>query len=259
LTRERVVFSGVDGGLVEPAGGWDAARVALGALARLRIPLVLCSSRPRAELSLLTRLWGLDAPMIVENGAAVLVPAGHFRGGVPGAVRDGDCERLTLGPARERLAWELQELAREAGVRLPGAAEGYEYTVPVRLDEREAAALASLAQRRGLGLVRGPRYWHLCGGADKGLAVRTVMSLYQREGPLPRAIAIGAWPTDVPMLKAVHRPVLMPTPAGSVEPELAAAVPRAERAARGGAQGWSEAVLAACGHAAPPQMLSRIA
>jgi mannosyl-3-phosphoglycerate phosphatase len=259
VTRERVVFTGVDGGLLEPAGGWDAARAALGTLARLRIPLVLCSSRARAELLLFTRLWGLDAPMIVENGAAVLVPTGHFRSGVPGAVRDGDCDRLTLGPARERLARELQELAREAGVRLPPVAEGYEHTVPVRLEEPEAAELAARAQGRGLSLVRGPRYWHLCGGADKGLAVRTVMSLYQREGPLPRAIAIGAWPTDVPMLKAVHRPVVIPTPEGAIDPDLAAALPRAVRAGRGGARGWSEAVLAACGQAAPEQVLSRIA
>ncbi len=259
MTPERVVFTGLDSGLLEPDGGWDAARAALGTLARQHVPLVLCSSRPQAELSLFARLWGLDAPMVVENGAAVLVPFGHFRADVPGAVRDGDCQRLTLGPARERLARELQELAREAGIRLPEIAPGHQYTVPVPLDEREAATLAGLARGRGLGLLRGPRYWHLCGGADKGLAVRTVLSLYQREGKLPRAIGIGAWPTDGPMLSAVHRGVLLPTGAGSIDPELAAALPRALRSRHGGASGWGEAVLDACGQAAQAQALPRIA
>ena len=46
------------------------------------------------------------------------------------------------------------------------------------------------------------------------------------------------------MLRAAHRPVVLPGPLGGVEPLLAAELPQAERAARGGPEGWNDAVLA---------------
>ena len=45
------------------------------------------------------------------------------------------------------------------------------------------------------------------------------------------------------MLRAVHRPVVLPGPGGGVEPLLAAELKHAERAPRGGPEGWNDAVL----------------
>jgi mannosyl-3-phosphoglycerate phosphatase len=265
VTPQRVVVSGVDGGLLDPTRGWDGARPALAVLARLRLPLVLCSTRPRAELAVLSRLFGLDAPMIVENGAALLVPHGHLPSGLPDLPSDGSHHVLALGPGRDALLEELAELARAAGVRVRGVSDltpqerfrgsalgrladstsRYEYTEPFLLETaQDEAALAVQAERRGLRIVHGPRYLHLCDGGDKGLAVRTLLSLYERSGPLPRAIGIGAWPTDVSMLRAVHRAVILPTGDRALRREIAAAVPRAVRARIEGADGWSDAVIA---------------
>jgi predicted mannosyl-3-phosphoglycerate phosphatase (HAD superfamily) len=124
------------------------------------------------------------------------------------------------------------------------AAATREHTEPFLLDgEDEAAALAREAEARGLRLARGQSFWHLCGGADKGLAVRTLLSLYEREGRVPQAIGLGTWPVDLPMLLAVHRPIVLPGPEGRVEPRLADGLPRAERAWQGGPRGWNDAVL----------------
>jgi hypothetical protein len=71
-----------------------------------------------------------------------------------------------------------------------------------------------------------------------------LLSLYEREGRLPRAVALGTWQVDLPMLRAAHRPVVLPGPGGDVEPWLAAELPDAERAPRGGPEGWNDAVLA---------------
>jgi predicted mannosyl-3-phosphoglycerate phosphatase (HAD superfamily) len=129
-----------------------------------------------------------------------------------------------------------------------------EHTEPFVLDgEREATALAREAADRGLRLARGQGCWHLCGGADKGLALRTLFALYQREGELPRSIALGSWPIDLPMLRAVDRPIVLPTRDGAIHPELARGLPRAERAWQGGSSGWSDAVIAAItGRRLPP-------
>jgi mannosyl-3-phosphoglycerate phosphatase len=275
VTLDRLLVSGIDGALVDPVTrDYDPARPAIAALATLGVPLVLCSSRPRAEVELVSRLFGLAAPMIVENGAALNVPEGHLPHGVPGGRRDGDHLVLLLGPPRQRLREALAEVVASAraevhlvadlppGHRLasggrPGFLERtsprYEYTDPFVVErEEDAAALAREAEARGLRVARGERFFHLCGGADKGLALRTLLSLYEREGIRPRAIALGTWPVDLPMLRAAHRPIVLPGPEGRLEPPLATELPGAERAPRGGPEGWNDAVLAVLtGHRLP--------
>ena len=246
MTPDRVVFSGAGGGLLDrDTGSHEPARPAIAALARLGVPLVLCSGRPRREIMLLWRLLGLGAPVIVESGAALIVPEGHLRSGVPGGEWDGEFHVLRLGPRRETLREALLEVAAAARVevRIP-ADPGREHSEPFLVEtEGDAVALAREAAARGLRVARGESGYHLCGGADKGLAVRTLLSLYERERRLPTAIALGAWPVDLPMLRAAHRPIVLPGPGGGVEPVLAAELRSAERARRGGPEGWNDAVL----------------
>jgi mannosyl-3-phosphoglycerate phosphatase len=248
VTPERVVVSGIDGGLLDArTKDCDPARPAIAALARLGVPLVLCSGRPRAQVELVSRVFGLGAPLIVENGAALIVPDGHLRGGVPGGRRDGACHVLRLGPPREKLREALAEVSASARVevRLGPVARECEHTEPFLVEsEEDAAALGREAEARGLRVARGERFWYLCGGADKGLAVRTLLSLYEREGALPRVTALGAWQVDLPMLRAAHRPIVLPDSTGRVEPWLVTGVPHAELAPCGGPEGWNDAVLA---------------
>ena len=246
MNPDRVVFSGAGGGLLDQdPGRYDRARPAIAALARLRVPLVLCSSRTRREVMLISRLLGLGAPVIVENGAILIVPDGHLRSGVPGGEPDGEFHVLRLGPRREALREVLNEVATAARVDIRVlAAPGREHTEPFLVEtEEDATALAQAAAARGLRVARGERHYHLCGGADKGLAMRTLLSLYEREGRLPRAIALGAWQVDLPMLRAAHRPILLPGPGGRLEPHLVAELPHAERAPCAGPEGWNDAVL----------------
>jgi mannosyl-3-phosphoglycerate phosphatase len=270
---ERIVVSGIGGCLLDPVtGDYDPARPAIAALASLGVPLVLCSSRPRAEVELVSRLFGLGAPMIVENGAALIVPDGHLPNGVPGGRRDGDYHVLQLGPPRAGLREALAEIAAAVAVEvrlvasLPladrppsgGPAWGrrarcYEYTDPFLVDTDErTAALGREAEARGLRVARAGRVLHLLDGADKGLALRTLLSLYEREGMRPRTVALGAWPVDLPMLRAAHRPIVLPAGGGGLEPLLVEELPGAERARRGGPAGWNDAVLAVLtGHRLP--------
>jgi mannosyl-3-phosphoglycerate phosphatase len=268
--------SGLDGGLLDPlTRDYRPARPAIAALADAEVPLVLCSSRTRAEVLHVSRIFGLGAPVVVENGAALLVPEGHLAGGVPGAETSDGWHVLRLAPPRESLRLALAQTAAAARVRprlcsdltsaerrerdAPPAFPGRppaprEHTEPFVLDgEEDAAALAREAEARGLRLVRGQGAWHLCGGADKGLALRTLLALYAREGSLPHSIGLGTWPIDLPMLRAVQRPIALPTPSGEVHPEIAGGLIRAERAWRGGAGGWADAVIAALtGRRLPP-------
>ena len=259
----RVVVTDLDGCLLDATTyGWEAARPAVDALKRRRIPLVLCSSKTRAEMEPLYADLGLDAPYVFENGGGIVIPPGMswsraFR-------RDGGPLLVRLGVPLRDLARALLEIAREAGARLSGfsrlsvrevsdltglterkaaLARQREHDEPFVLESGDEAVVRQAAERRGLRVTRGGRFHHLTGPVDKGKAVRQVLSL------LAPAVSIGLGDAenDLGLLAAVDQPILVPRPDGSIDPALAAAFPGAPRAPAPGPEGWNRAVLLALG------------
>ncbi|MBE0618185.1 MAG: HAD-IIB family hydrolase, partial [Proteobacteria bacterium] len=69
-----IVFSDLDGTLLDHESyGWEPARPALRALRQAGVPLVLCSSKTRAEMLEVQHRLGVTGPFIPENGGAVLL------------------------------------------------------------------------------------------------------------------------------------------------------------------------------------------
>ncbi len=266
--RSLVVFTDLDGCLLEEdSGAHEAAAPALQALRRAEVPLVLCTSKTRAEVEPLHRRLGLESPYVVENGGAIAIPASARGWKAPLVPRGGGPLMVPLGAPRARLVEALAEIAAESGVSVRGFADltveevgertglaveaarraaMREYDEPF-LIEGEAppraaeSALAAAAGRRGLRVTWGGRFHHLTGPADKGRAVRQLLALHG--GPVA-SVALGDSPNDLTMLQAVDRPVLVPRPDGKVAELLARALPSAERAPWPGPRGWNEAVLA---------------
>ena len=76
---DLIVFTDLDGSLLDGTTySYEAATPALTALRELGIPLVLVSSKTRAEMEPLRERLGHHDPFIVENGGAVFVPHGLF-------------------------------------------------------------------------------------------------------------------------------------------------------------------------------------
>ena len=74
-----IVFTDLDGSLLDSTTySFKAATPALNALREQGIPLVLVSSKTRAEMEPLRQRLGHCDPFIVENGGAVFVPHGLF-------------------------------------------------------------------------------------------------------------------------------------------------------------------------------------
>ncbi len=94
-----LLFSDLDGTLLDhDSYDWSPAKPALERLAAADIPVVLNSSKTAGEIQAVREQLGNTAPFIVENGAAVIVPANCFGPGPEqvqsfGASRD---EVLTL-------------------------------------------------------------------------------------------------------------------------------------------------------------------
>lgn len=74
-TPPAVVFTDLDGTLLDHhTYSWQPAAPTVERLKRLGVPLVLASSKTRAEMVALRHELGIADPFVVENGAAIYVP-----------------------------------------------------------------------------------------------------------------------------------------------------------------------------------------
>lgn len=259
-----VVFSDLDGSLLDHhTYSYAPARPALEALKKRGVPLVLCSSKTRAEMEGLWEGLGLDAPFIAENGAALFAPPGCEPPPDQGWQADDPGWRvLTLGrpvsEVRRTFArFKDRFLARGFGdlddlevAVLTGLspdeasrARRREYNEPVLLPEPESQGpeFCRAAREAGLEVTRGGRFFHLLAGGDKGRAVRRLSDMYRRRHPGLVTMALGDAPNDRSMLAEVDHPVLLAKSDGShAEVDL----PGLERQPLAGPEGWKEAVLA---------------
>jgi len=269
-TRRLVFFTDLDGTLLDHRTyAWTAARRALTALAWRQRPLLIVTSKTRAEvLPLLSELHRTE-PFVVENGGAIYLPVGYFPFRIAGAEEGGGgWQRVALGTRYQRLVAALAIAAQRARVSVRGFSQmtaqevadraGFELTSARRArrreldeafvilggDERGWPRLRAEIRRLGLRSTRGSRFLHIMGANDKGAAVRRLAAWFRRaEGSRVCTVGLGDSPNDIPMLRAVDLPVLVARPGGRYDPETLAALPNAQRAGGVGPQGWNRAVL----------------
>jgi mannosyl-3-phosphoglycerate phosphatase len=270
VPTNEVFFTDLDGTLLDhQTYTWTAARPALRALTRGHQPLVIVTSKTRAEvLPLLCELERRE-PFVVENGGAIYVPAGYFPFQIADADRAGrDWQRVTLGTPYQTLVAALRTAALRARVSVRGFSQmpvreiaertGLELTAARRARRREFdepfiildgtrrawPRLRAEIRRLGLRATRGSRFFHIMGANDKGVTVRRLRTWFERLSGSPvRAVGLGDSPNDIPMLRAVTVPVLVARPGGRYDSETSEAVPTARRAGGIGPQGWNRAVL----------------
>jgi mannosyl-3-phosphoglycerate phosphatase family protein len=253
--RSLLVATDLDGTLLdERTYDFSPAIPALALLEEQGALLVPVSSKSRPEMERIVVDLGVAGPFIAENGSLLVIP----RAG-------GGYEPRALGVPRPVLVAALAEIARETGAELRGFSSLSPGEVSELTGLSSSAAMAALdreqdepflisdpatlsrvsraARRRGLRVTKGGRFPHLVGPVDKGLALRALL------GELGRPI--GGWITvglgdagnDLPLLRAVDRPIVVPGPDGAVRAELRA-LPDAERAPAPGPAGWNAAILA---------------
>jgi mannosyl-3-phosphoglycerate phosphatase len=102
------------------------------------------------------------------------------------------------------------------------------------------------AQERGYNVQRGGRFWHFSGSCDKGLAMSVLIGFYRMAWQTRIfTIALGDSANDLPMLRLVDRPILIPKADGTLDDDVAQSIPRIARANKPGPQGWSVALMRA--------------
>src|SRR5688572_23204941 len=88
---QMLLISDLDGTLLDrETYSFTAAIPALHQLRERQIPLVLCTSKTRAEVEAVRVALGNRHPFIVENGGAIFLPKRYFPFAIPGSEhRDG--------------------------------------------------------------------------------------------------------------------------------------------------------------------------
>lgn len=256
-----IIFTDLDGTLLDPRTySFEAARPALELIRTNNIPLVLCSSKTRAEIVLYQERLGIRAPFVSENGGGMFAPIDYFSSGLVGEVR-GDLVMVVLGLPYNRVRREFLQTRIESGIAMRGfedmtaqevaaltglplheaaLARQRDFSEPFVFEGAPDERVFDAFARRGLHWTRGKLYC-VMGDHDKGRAVRMLKKLYEAEHGRIISIGLGDALNDLPMLQEVDRPVLIPKDDGTYDQEVD--VPGLYRARGAGPVGWNQALL----------------
>lgn len=228
-----VIFTDLDGTLLDhDSYSWRAADPALKHCKRLNIPIILASSKTRAEMGVLRNALGLRDPFISENGGGLFFPAVNGEKAPAGASLVENMWQLSLGTPYGQLVSALGEIREELGCNIRGFSdmqpEEISLVTGLDLDASRLAAerefdepffledgagdtdlLYRAAHSRGLNITQGGRFYHLHGDNDKGEAANRLTAWYQEAHPRVLTAAFGDSPNDFEMLKQVDYPVLI--------------------------------------------------
>ena len=256
-----VIFSDLDGTLLHPETyRWESAETAIELCKRLGIPIVLVSSKTRAEIEIIREEMELSSPFVSENGGAIFLEEGDVNS-FEGAIKDGRYLKVELGTPYEILINALRKIKRELGWNIKGFSDmdveeiayltgldlstAYlaslrEYDEPFIIldDVKDITPLVRLAQAMGLKVFKGGRFYHIQGKNDKGKAVNWIISWYKKKLGNIISIGLGDSPNDFPMLNEVDYPVLMKSDERYEPPISGLKISK-----RPGPEGWMEEVI----------------
>ncbi|MDY6856823.1 MAG: HAD-IIB family hydrolase [Thermodesulfobacteriota bacterium] len=269
--KKLIIFSDLDGTLLDHnTYSFDAAKEALNRIKERDIPLVLCSSKTRAEIEVWRTRLDNKAPFISENGGAVFIPDIQILKERDSTNKDG-YNVIELGIRYEELIKKFKDLKDTFGNKIRGffemevdeltdltglskedaiLAKKREYSEPFLFKgtNEDYNSLEKTTKRMNLNLTRGGRFVCLVGDNDKGKAVNIISEIYKEKHPELKTIAIGDSYNDISMLQSVDIPVLVKKPKGGYESidDLSSIL----FASQIGPNGWNEAILKILQHLA---------
>ncbi|RQW86709.1 MAG: HAD-IIB family hydrolase [Geobacter sp.] len=262
-----IVFSDLDGTLLDENYSFAAAQPALRKMAESAIPLILCSSKTRKEIEHYRDKMENFHPFISENGGGIFIPEGYFpdetvlerfspssemgyrviRLGTPYCeLRKALAELRSEGfPITGFGDLSTAELAKQTGLSTREALlckeRDFDEPFLFKGSDEEKAKLFHAIRDRGLFTTQGV-YLHLLGDNDKGKAVKILTVIFRARYGSLRTVALGDSPNDLPMLESADIPLAVQRPDGRHHPSLS--LPNLDKVEGVGPHGWNSAMLA---------------
>lgn len=264
-----LIFTDLDGTLLDSdTYSFEPALPALREIKKRKVPLILCSSKTRAELEHCRKSLKIGDPFISENGGAIFIPEDYLFHLPSDLKKKGKYRVLELGTAYRRIREKFREVSSKLELDVRGfgdldadeisslthlgkrnamLAKEREYDEPFYFIKEPGMREIKLAEKEfkkaGLSLTRGGRFFHLTGGNDKGKAVLLLTRIYKTnlgEGLL--SIGLGDSWNDLPLLEAVDIPVLTKKKNNTYEAEILRKL-TVRKAPGIGPWGWNREVL----------------
>ena len=267
--KRILIFTDLDGTLLEPQDySFDQALPALERVRQRDIPLILCSSKTRAELEFYRRKLNIGDPFISENGGALFIPWEYFHRVPEQSKKRGRYLVLQFGVPYQTVRERLSEVAARLNVKPVGfggleakeissllnlsiaeaeLARKREYDeafyFPEKLEEEQVKLAEREFNQAGLRLTAGGKLFHLHGNHDKGRAAESLIRIYMDNWTEEiLTIGLGDSLNDLSLLEAVDVPVLLKKEDGSYQQEMLSKL-EVHRALETGPRGWNQAVL----------------
>ena len=271
--KKIVIFTDLDGTLLHPKTySFDAALPALNLIEEKKIPLILCSSKTRAEIEGCKKRLGNYQPFISENGGGIFIPEGYFsknlsqlsfyKGGERGFFKRLDGQHvIVLGKPYEEIRQAFSDLRERLKIKVKGfgdmsaediaeltglsfeealLARMRDFSEPFIFEENTDEGFLKAIEASGLHWTQG-QFYYVMGDNDKGKAVNILKGLFERENEEIHTIGLGNGFNDLPMLKEVDQPVLIPKEDGSFDSRVN--LPGMIQAEGIGPDGWNKALM----------------
>ncbi len=228
-----VLFSDLDGSLLDPKTySFKSALPSLSILKFKRIPLVLSSSKTRAEIEWYRKRLDNHHPFVSENGGGIFIPENYFSFSFSYDQKRERYLVIELGQCYPCIVNILKKIKNETGFEIKGFSEmtekelvsicglseevarlakKREYDEPFLLEggEEEIKVIKKKIEEKGLYYSWGGRFHHLMGKNDKGKAIKILKTLYKKEFSHITSIGIGDSLNDLPMLLEVDYPIFL--------------------------------------------------
>jgi len=267
-----VIFTDLDGTLLDrDTYSYAEAASALELVRKRKVPLLLASSKTRAEMEFYRRRLQNEYPFIVENGAAAFIPTGYFGPASPGLKRIGTYSVIETGLPYSTIREGLAQIRAKTGLSIRGFGDmSVEDVSGLSLLEHEQAELAMkreyaepfvmgeprtpenldfirrAAEEVGLRFTVGEKFLHLSGLHDKGRLVRELVALFKqllgRKDLRLLTAALGDGKNDIEMLAGCDFRFLIRKKNGLPDEEVLKRVPKVT-VCEAGPSGWNRAVI----------------
>lgn len=229
--EKRVIFTDLDGTLLDDKYSFKKAGIGLEVVKKQEIPLIIVSSKTRAEIEVYRKKLKNNHPFVSENGGAIFIPRDYFHLDNKKKL-NRKYKIIELGTKYNKLVeilkkigkkvkvrgfsdMSVKELSKDSGLSLKEAqlAKKREYDEPFKLENRkDEKLLISLVRKHKLHLMKGGKYYHILGGNDKGKAVRILRDLYKEKYGNVLAVGLGDAENDKKMLDVTDKSCLVKGP-----------------------------------------------
>lgn len=277
MSGSFIVSTDLDGTLLDHHSySYEAARCGLRRCHDLGVPVIINTSKTYAEVVSLQNEIGLDAPLIVENGSALIAAEHHWLTMFDQALdnyqrRPDGARQLVFGVNRDQIIafisetrknydwmfegfndWTPTQISQQTGLDMASAEQASlkEFSEPFIWNDSAAALtrFIRLAEKSGLTVLQGGRFYHLQGNTDKAKPLnwlkqngRAALAGMSSGNCTLNLICLGDSDNDVAMLNSADYPVCVRSPNADFP---AVSNQNSVYYTQGfGPVGWSEAVL----------------